>query len=96
MLDKGRKSEGTDEPEIVGANLQGGGSGSGGEGTDLSYKQVQEADQMDDVSHLEKEFHSRGIRLHEERSGGYIQPSRFARRGCKGLCSSERRTVSQC
>ena len=30
--------------------------------TDLSYKQVQEADQMDDVSHLEKEFHSRGTR----------------------------------
>ena len=57
-----REEQGTDEPEIVGANLQGGGSGSGGEGIDLSYKQVQEADQMDDASHLEKEFHSRGIR----------------------------------
>ena len=42
--DLDREEQGTDEPEIVGANLQGGGSGSGGECTDLSYKQVQEAD----------------------------------------------------
>ncbi|CAE7240586.1 unnamed protein product [Symbiodinium natans] len=52
----------TDEPEIVRANIQGGSSGSGGEHTDLSYKQVKDPEQLDDVSYLEHEFHSRGMR----------------------------------
>ena len=56
-----REEQGTDEPEVIGVNLQGRGSGSGGENTDLSHRQVNGPEQMDDANHLEKEFHSRGI-----------------------------------
>ena len=56
-----REEQGTDEPEVIGVNLQGGGSGSGGENTDLSHRQVNGPEQMDAANHLEKEFHSRGM-----------------------------------